>query len=127
MDTGNIMENQMDALIEQGHQLQKQIHESKEIVGNIIQWNLWLNGVIEKPKEMLDPNISLSRLIQANEDVKTWNKAQIKANPKGPITQHQTLADRLIAGVYVALNYSTNGEAACCINGIGVGCVKIKE
>lgn len=127
MDTGNIMENQTDALIEQGHQLEKQIHESKEIVGKIIEWNLWLNGVIEKPTEKLDPNISLARLIQANEDVKTWNKAQRKANPGSPIKQHQTLSDRLIAGVYVALNYSTNGEAACCINGIGVGCVKIKE
>lgn len=106
-----------------------ELNRAKEIVGTVMQWQFWLMGINGKPENELDKNISLQELIDANTEVVKWNKQQRELPRKEGETfsQHQTLADRLIAAVYVAMNFECNGEAVAVMNGVGVGCVIMKE
>ena len=108
------------------------LDQAQNIVSIITRWQMFLQGVIEKEPDKLDSTLKLSELIEANSLVEAENKRkrseQSKGNPQYKSVSIQiTVADRLIAAVYVAMNYPANSEAICCINGVGVGCVKIKN
>lgn len=113
------------------------LKEAQQIVSAITHWQLFLQGVIDKSGINTDIDLqkySLEDLIKANKLVNANNSRKRKLqeywlNKNGKlkgISQQITLADRLIAGVYTALNFKPDNEIAVLINDIGVGCVKVK-
>ena len=103
---------------------------AQKTISIITRWQMYLQGVIEEKPEKLDSKIKLSELIEANSLVEAENKRKLNGQSEGKteyksISIQMTIADRLIAAVYVAMNYPPNSEAICCINDIGVGCVNI--
>lgn len=111
--------------------------EAKSIVKTILEWQFVLQGIVKRDEVQVDKKLeeySLSELIQANRLVKANNNRKTKLqeyyrkkNGKANGISHQmTLADRVIAGVYFALHYPTNGEASILINDIVAGCVPAK-
>lgn len=111
------------------------LSEAEAIVGHIMEWQFILMGI--KKREQLKERINLSKysledLIKANKLIESNNSRKSKLadynRGKGRKTKgysiHITLADRLIAGVYVALNFQPDGEMVVLINDNGVGCVK---
>lgn len=109
--------------------------EAKEIVSSIINWQFVLQGI--KEREEISENInlqeySLEDLIKANKLVTSNNNRKRKlaeywrkkTGKQYSTTTQLVLADRLIAGVYTALNFTPNSEMVVLINDIGVGCVK---
>jgi hypothetical protein len=105
------------------------IKEAKKIIGTCIEWNLYMMGITDKPSSKLDPETSLEDLIKANKKVSKWNvKQREKLSGTGKnIPQHQTLADRVIAGIYTALNYAPDGKIKVVINDRAIAVVNIKE
>lgn len=106
------------------------INEAKKIVGICLEWQFWMMGIRDnKPKEVLNPETTtLQSLIDANRAIERYNKKQREkySGTGKSFSQHQVLADRLIAAIYTALSFPPDGEAKAVINGIGVGVVKIK-
>lgn len=115
------------------------IKEAKKIVGYIMAWQFVLMGVkerseiIESIKDFDIKKYSLLDLIKANKMVASENKrkeklAEYHRNKGHKVngrTVHMILADRLIAAVYVALNFEPNQEMHVIINDIGVACVPV--
>lgn len=113
------------------------VSEATKVIGAIIQWQMVLQGVVERDSIKSDLDLrkySLEDLIKANKLVESNNRRKRKMqeywrNKKGSangISQQMTLADRLIAGVYVALNFPATNEVHVLINDIGVGNVVAK-
>lgn len=113
------------------------INEAKQIVSEIINWNMVCIGVIERSE--LKTNIDLSKysledLIKANSLVESSNKRKMnlqktnqeKGRKSKGISMSMTLADRIIAAVYTAMNFNPDGEIIALVNDIGVGLVKVK-
>lgn len=112
------------------------LKEAKEIVGYILEWQFVLMGIKERSEMSKSVDISkysLNDLIKANSIVKSNNNRKEKLanyhrrnghNVNGR-TVNMLLADRVIAAVYTAINFSTNGEIIVLIDDIGVGCVKV--
>ena len=109
------------------------LKEAKEIVGAIIEWQFVLQGIKEREdvqifdlrKYSLNDLIKANNLVKGNNNRKRklqeyWNKKNGKS--KG-ISVQLILADRLIAGVYTALNFESNGEMQVLINDKAVGIV----
>ena len=102
------------------------IQEAKEIVGSIVAWQFVLQGVNEREQvEKIDlDKYSLEDLIKANKLVKANNDRKIKMqryyqkkNGKAnPITLQTVLSDRLIAGIYSILKFSSAGRMEVLIN-----------
>jgi len=112
------------------------LKEAKEITGYILEWQFVQMGIKEhKDIELFDiSKYSLSDLLKANSMIVANNKRKMKMNKYHQDKGHKvksysismTLADRLIAAVYTAKNFKPNGEMVAIIDGIGVGCVKVK-
>lgn len=109
--------------------------EAKKIVGYILEWQFILMGAkkrhelkdrIDLSKYSLEDLIKANKLVAANNNRKTkladYNRG--KGRKTKGYTIHSTLADRLIAAVYVALKFRPNGEMVALIDDNGVGCVK---
>lgn len=113
------------------------LSEAKKIVGYVIEWQFVLMGVKARNdlKEIIDlSKYSLADLIKANSIVDKHNSNKRRIQQKNaengikskPISIQMTLADRLIAAVYVALNFEANGQMQVLINDVAVACVKPK-
>jgi hypothetical protein len=112
------------------------LKEAQQIVSTIVNWQFVLQGVVSKDEAKLSVDLkkySLEELIKANKLVMSNNSRKAKlqeywrnkgCETKG-ISQQLTLADRLIAGVYTALNFPPDNEVNVLVNDIGVGCVKV--
>ena len=111
--------------------------EAKELVGYLLEWQFVCMGVKERNeiKEVRDlSKYSLHDLLKANELVEKSNNRkrkiqsdnQAKGLPSKPITISLTLADRVIAAIYTALNFRPDGQMIALVNGNGVGVVKAK-
>ena len=107
--------------------------EAKKIVSAIIQWQFVLQGINDREDvKIFDlSSYSLEDLIKANKLVTSnnsrkrklqayWQKKNGKSNG---ISQQLTMSDRLIAGVYTALNFQSNGEMQVLINDKAIGVV----
>ena len=102
------------------------LKEAKEIVDSIIEWQFVLQGIKErKDVDIIDlSKYSLEDLIKANKLVKANNsrkqKLQEYYHKKGcktkSISIQMVLADKLIAGVYSALNFTSEGQMEVLIN-----------
>jgi len=111
------------------------LQEAREIVKEIMQWQMVCMGVFERKEIKPALNLrqySLADLIKANGMVVSDNKRSDKLaqwhrerghNVK-PRTVYMVLADRLIAAVYTALNFEPDGEMVALVHDCGVGVVK---
>ena len=109
--------------------------EATKIIQEILEWQFILMGVKERVdyEKTIDLNqYSLQELLQANKLVSANNKRKrslqeywSKKNGKSKgISIQMTCADRVIAGVYFALNFETDREMKVLVNDVGVGLVK---
>lgn len=79
------------------------LSEAKKIIGQVLAWNFVHMGISEeKPTEKLE--CSLSDLLLANKIVERAN-SRAKPNKQGTTKRHMTVDDRLLAGIYVLMNY----------------------
>lgn len=93
------------------------LSEAKEIIASIVRWQLVLNGIIGRNDigPVKDVSVySLKDLIRANEYAERYNERQKRK--EGKRTLIFTLSDRLIAGVYFALNFPAASEMNVLIN-----------
>ena len=109
--------------------------EAREIVKEIMQWQMVCMGVFERKEITPQLNLkqySLADLIRANQMVVSdnlrsdklaeWHREQ--GHKVQPRTVYMTLADRLIAAVYTALHFESDGEMIALAHDRGVGVVK---
>lgn len=103
------------------------IAQAKQIVGTMNLWQMFLMGIGNQPTEVLDGMLTLSQLMEANTKVVKWNKKQRdrQSLKGGSCEQHLTMADRLIAATYVAMNYEPDDQVKAIMGNVGVGCVKM--
>jgi len=93
------------------------VKEAKTIIGNIINWQMVLMGVVSREEMKINESIdmksySLQQLIDANIKVKECNK---KISPsKGKFSM--TCDDRIIAAIYTCLHYEVNHKISALIN-----------
>ena len=111
------------------------ISEAKQIVGTIIEWQLVLKSIKERSeiKSTIDlKKYSLIELIKANDLVSQNNKVKRKRQQKTSdsgkktmgVSISMTLDDKLIAGCYVALHFSPNGEMHVLFDDVAVACIR---
>lgn len=111
------------------------LQEAREIVKEIMQWQMVCMGVFERKEITPKLNLkqySLADIIKANSIVESDNKRSDKlaqwhreqGHNVQPRTVYMTLADRLIAAVYTALHFEPDGEMIALAHDRGVGVVK---
>ncbi len=113
--------------------------EAKELIGCILDWQFVLMGVKERsdirPNSIDIKKYSLQDLIDANNKIKLCNKkARIaqeyykkKNGTSKGVTQHMLCADRLLAAIYVCMNFQPDGELVAIYDMLGCGVVKVKS
>ena len=111
--------------------------EAKALIGSILDWQFVLMGIKErseiKPNGIDVTKYSLQDLINANKKVELCNKkARIaqeyykkKNGTSKGVTQHMLCADRLLAAIYVCINFQPDGELIAIYNMLGCGVVKV--
>ena len=112
------------------------ISEAKKIIGDIQDWQFVMMGI--KDRENLKDTkylseLTLEQILRANKLVDLDNERRrrrqqerVKSGKKSKgISIHMTCADRLIAGVYFALHYASDGEMKVIVNDKGAGIVDV--
>ncbi|MEN1784652.1 MAG: hypothetical protein AAGF77_05875 [Bacteroidota bacterium] len=100
------------------------IEAAKHIIGTIIQWQVYFMGSGPCPQEHLKTSLSLQQLFEANEVVKEWHR--FRRTIADPIAKEERyimpLEDRLLAAIYVLLEYDPYHFPCCVVNGKGLFC-----
>jgi len=104
------------------------ISQAKEIVATMNLWQMFMMGIVDRPEKELDNKLTIYDLLDANRKVKNWNLNQRNKQIEngGSCSQQVIMADRLIAAIYVAMNYSPDSDVKAIMGNVGVGCVKMK-
>ena len=112
--------------------------EAKQIISNIIEWQLILNGIKDRTELKLHDiemrNYSLSDFIEANRIVHICNqKAKtmyewLKKSGKktNGFKMCMTIDDRLLAAVYTIINYDPQNQVVAAYNDKGTAIVNLK-
>ena len=111
--------------------------EAKQIIGNIIEWQLVLSNAKDRDKINLhDIDLrlySLSDFMEANRVIHICNKkARISSEThrrkgkKSTFRQFMTVEDRVLAAVYTTINYDTQKQVVAAYDDKGTAIVNLK-
>lgn len=101
------------------------ISEARKIVSEMFRWEMYHMGVIEEMPENI--NYSLDDMLKANRIVSRHNKVKDKFLVMGKTYRRimqVTVDDRLIAALYVAMQYEAQKQSITCCNGKYIGVFK---
>ena len=94
------------------------LSEARKIVGEIIRWQMHHMGILPEAPAHID--YSLPQLLEANKIVERANKSTKRDFIEGKTYKRKiqlTLDDRIIAAVYVIMNYGSSREPITACNG----------
>ena len=110
---------------------------AKQIIGNIIEWQLVLSNAKDRDKiKLYDIDLrlySLSDFMEANRVLHICNKkARISSDThwrkgkKSTFRQFMTVEDRVLAAVYTTINYDTQNQVVAAYNDKGTAVLNLK-